>query len=338
MKLARADHAAPEFASRSVPTRPVSSQPVSSRPSAPEPTEPGSTRAARWSVLGGAACLSGSAVLVKLSGVEATTSAFLRCALALVALVPMAAVELRRRGRVGATSLAWAAAAGVCLGVDYLLWTRSIGDVGAAVATVLVSVQVIVLPVLARLCDGTRIPRRFLLVSPVMVAATGMVGGVFGGALGGGGAAGGGAHPVRGALLGVGAGVAYAGYLYLNRRCGERDPEHASTPVCVATAVAALVCGAVGLAGVGGAHLTLSLPAVAWAEMAALALLGQVAAYVLIGRGSRGVAPSTAGTLLLLQPALAVVLGLLVPREHPGAVALAGCAVMVAAVRLAQPR
>lgn len=296
---------------------------------------PAGPNASRWLVVSGAACLSGSAVLVKLSGVEATTSAFLRCALALVALVPMAAVELRRRGRVGAAPLGWAAAAGVCLGVDYLLWTTCIGDVGAAVATVLVSVQVMVLPVLARLCDCTRIPRRFLLVSPVMVAGTGMVGGVFDGALGGGG---GGAHPVRGALLGVGAGMAYAGYLYLNRRCGERDPGHSSAPVCVATAVAALVCGAVGLAGVGGAHLALSLPAVAWVEMAALALLGQVAAYVLIGRGSRGVAPSTAGTLLLLQPALAVVLGLLVLGEHPGAVALAGCAVMVAAVRLAQPR
>ncbi|MEU8122945.1 DMT family transporter [Spirillospora sp. NPDC049024] len=42
-----------------------------------------------------------------------------------------------------------------------------------------------------------------------------------------------------------------------------------------------------------------------------------------------------AGTLLLLQPVLAVALGAVVLGERPGAAQIAGCALVVAAVRLA---
>ncbi len=47
-------------------------------------------------VTSGAACLSASAVFVKLADIDAGTAAFLRCAIALVPLVPMLLFEARR--------------------------------------------------------------------------------------------------------------------------------------------------------------------------------------------------------------------------------------------------
>ena len=53
---------------------------------------------------------------------------------------------------------------------------------------------------------------------------------------------------------------------------------------------------------------------------------------LLIGRGSAGLAPGTAGALLLVHPVLSVVLGMLVLGETLTAWQVAGCALVVATV------
>jgi drug/metabolite transporter (DMT)-like permease len=264
-------------------------------------------------------------MFVKLAGANAGTSAFLRCAIALLVLVPLAAYELRRRGPLDARLVWCGIAAGVFLGLDYLMWTVSIFDVGAAIATVLVNVQVIAFPVLARLCGGVRLSRRFLLVSPVMLAGVALASGAFGGASGV-------SHPVRGAVLGVAAGVAYAAFLYLNRHSGERSPGHTVTPVCLATAAAG---GTAALIGPFTTGIDLTLPAAAWGWLTALALIGQALAWLLISVGARRLPPHATGGLLLLQPVLAVGFGVLVLREDPTPPQLLGCAVVIVSVWLA---
>lgn len=124
-------------------------------------------------VVGGAACASTSGVFIKLAGVEAASSAFLRC----VVLAPLAGYELHRRGLIDSRSVRYGLAAGAFLGIDYTMWTVSIFDVGAAIATVLANVQVIAFPVLARLFSGTPIPRRFLMATPVMLLGIALAGG-----------------------------------------------------------------------------------------------------------------------------------------------------------------
>ena len=57
---------------------------------APAPEAP--TALAASAVLAGALCLSISAILVKLAGVDAATTAVLRCAIAVIALVPVGSV------------------------------------------------------------------------------------------------------------------------------------------------------------------------------------------------------------------------------------------------------
>ena len=70
-------------------------------------------------MLAGALCLSASAVLVKLAGVDPSTTAVLRCAIACACLVPLALWERRRRGAASRTATLWAVVAGIALGVDY---------------------------------------------------------------------------------------------------------------------------------------------------------------------------------------------------------------------------
>ncbi|MCA1226647.1 DMT family transporter [Saccharopolyspora sp. 6M] len=273
-------------------------------------------------VVAGAGCLSGSALFVKLAEVGSGTAAFLRCAIALVALVPLAVREHRGHGPLEPALRRWAVASGVLLGLDYVLWTQSILDVGAGIATVLNNVQVLAFPLLALVFGGTPMERRFLFACPVMLAGIALTSGL----LAPGAQA---AHQGRGVLLGVASGVAYAGYLHLNRFSGHRSPRHVVTPVCLATAAAAVVTGGVGAVTTG---ITVDLPATSWLWLVLLALVGQVAAWLLLAAGGRGLAPGTSASLLLLQPVLAVGLGVLVLRESPTAVQLAGCATVVAAV------
>jgi drug/metabolite transporter (DMT)-like permease len=270
-------------------------------------------------IVSGAGCLSASAVFVKLADVNPGTAAFLRCAVALVVLVPMLMLENRRRGAMPWRLQRDAAIAGVFLGADYVMWTVSILDVGAAIATVLINVQVIVFPLLTRVLDGTRIPRRFLYACPVMLVGIAMAGGIGAGA----------AHPVRGTLLGIGAGSAYAVYLYLTRSCGRRSPRHVVSPVCTSTAAAAVTAGVISLLATG---LPLGIPGRSWGWIIALALLGQVAAWLLIGKGSPRVAPNASAALLLLQPLIALGLAFAVLRETPTPIQLCGCALVIGAV------
>ncbi|WP_258052941.1 DMT family transporter [Streptomyces sp. Ru73] len=282
----------------------------------------GTQTAAGLLVVAGAACLSASAMFVKLADINAGTAAFLRCAVALVPLIPMLVHEARRHGPLPGPLYRHAVSAGVFLGVDYVMWTVSILDIGAAISTVLINVQVIAFPVLARIFSGTPIPRRFLFTTPFMLAGIALAAGVLehdGQA----------PHPVRGAVLGVAAGVAYAMYLYLTRLSGQRSPQHLVAPVCISTGSAALASGGIALLTTG---LPLAIRPAAWGWIIALALLGQVAAWLFISKGSHRLAPNASAALLLLQPVMAIGFGLVVLGESPTVSQLAGCAVVIGAV------
>ncbi|OZC30066.1 EamA/RhaT family transporter [Gordonia polyisoprenivorans] len=274
-------------------------------------------------IVAGAAALSLSATFVKLGDVTAGTAAFLRCVIALAALIPMALWEVRRRGAMPVGLYPLAILAGIFLGADYIMWTASILDVGASIATVLINVQVIVLPVLALVIDRVAIPGRFALAAPCMLLGVAMAGGVIGDS---GIAA---AHAVRGSILGVAAGAAYAVYLFLNRRSVQRSPRHIVTPICVATASAAATAGVIA-AAMG--DINLSIPAASWGWMVALALIGQVAAWLFISTGSRSLSANVVAGLLLLQPVLAIVFGYLVLAETPTRIQIAGSVIVIAAV------
>ncbi|WP_314175219.1 DMT family transporter [Streptomyces winkii] len=165
-------------------------------------------------VVAGAACTSSSGMFIKLSEVNAGTAGFLRCALALVVLAPMAFAEWRRNGPRPMRLLVLDLAAGVLLGLDYVCWVRSIHDLGASIATLLLNVQLIVFPLLARFLTGARLARRFWVTAAVLLIGLALAGGAIGQAEPG-------SDPLSGVLFGSIAGVAFAGYLFLIRLGGE---------------------------------------------------------------------------------------------------------------------
>ena len=165
-------------------------------------------------VVAGAACTSSSGMFIKLSEVGAGTAAFMRCALALAVLLPMAVAEYRRIGRRPLRLLALDVSAGVLLGLDYVCWVESIHDLGASIATLLLNVQLLVFPLLARVLTGVRLARHFWLTAPVLLLGLALAGGAIGEAEPG-------SDPASGVLYGTIAGVGFAGYLFLIRLGGE---------------------------------------------------------------------------------------------------------------------
>lgn len=284
--------------------------------------EPGRARPS-LAVLGGALCLSVSAILVKLAGVDPATTAVLRCAIAVLALTPLALHERTRRGPLSRRGIGWAIAAGIALGVDYAAWTASIFHVGAGISTVLINVQVIALPLLAFVIDRERISGRFLVALPLMLLGISLVGGVWN-------AADLGEQVVIGSVLGLIAGIGYAIYLFLTRRATSREPTRMTQPLTWATASAAVTATAVA-PFTGGIHLA-GITAGSWMLLIALALLGQVVAWLLIHNGSIRLGAATTAALLLIQPILALALAAVILAEHPTVLQLLGALVVLIAV------
>lgn len=278
------------------------------------------------SVVIGAACLSVSAVLVKLAGVDAPTTAFLRCALAVLAMSPFVVWERRRHGSLSTHAALWSVAAGVALGMDYAAWTASIYDVGAGISTVLINVQVIVLPALALIVDREAIPRRFLAATPLLLGGVVLVGGI-------GSQHAVGDNPVRGTVLGLLAGIGYGSYLYLTRRGSRGRHTLLLQPLLVSTAVAAVTAAAVSPA-TGGLSLAHISPQ-AWVYLVLLAVLGQVVAWLFIHHASVRLPPTTTAGLLLTQPVLALGLSAAVLDEYPSALQWCGAAVVLVGVGIA---
>lgn len=277
-------------------------------------------------VVAGALCLSVSAILVKLAGVNAPTTAFLRCALAVVAMLPLVVWERRRHGRLSRRAAVWSVAAGVALGMDYAAWTASIYDVGAGISTVLINVQVIVLPALAFIVDREAIPQRFLVAAPMLLGGVVLVGGI-------------GSHnavgddPVRGTVLGLLAGIGYGSYLYLTRRGSRGRHTLLLQPLLVSTSVAAVTTAAVSPA-TGGLSFADISPA-SWVDLVLLAVLGQVVAWVFINHASVRLPPTTTAGLLLTQPVLALGLSAAVLDECPSALQWCGAVVVLVGVAVA---
>lgn len=275
----------------------------------------------RLVAVAGALFISLTAIFTKLAGAPTATVLFYRCLIAGIALAGLAWFEWRQRGGVPARTLAWQALGGALLGLDLALWTQSITYIGAGIATILNNVQVIVVPVLARLIFGERIPLRFLVAAPLMLAGLALAGGALGAD------ASSGSDPFMGAVLGLASGVAYAGYILIVGRSGG----HPSLQVLVATIAAGIVGTALG--GLwGGIDWTPGWPALAW--LAALALIGHVAGWVLLGMSLPALPAQVGASLLLLQPVLAVVFAMLLLGERPTAWQLLGCVIVVGVIGL----
>jgi drug/metabolite transporter (DMT)-like permease len=269
----------------------------------------------------GALTIAFSSILVRLSHASPSTAAIFRCAFALPILGLLAWLEGRRFGARPWAERRIVMVAGMCLGADLILWHHSIEDVGAGLATVLANIQVVLVPLVAWAVLSERPGRRVLAALPIALIGVVLISGALQhGAYG--------REPARGALFGLGAGVAYVGFLLLLRR-GGADLRRVAGPLFDATLTATLVAVCAGLV-VGDADLTPGWPGVGW--LTVLALTSQVLGWLLITTSLPRLPAAVTSLLLAIQPVASVALAALILGESPSSVQLLGVALVLAAV------
>ncbi|WP_082948204.1 DMT family transporter [Mycobacterium sp. 852014-52450_SCH5900713] len=274
----------------------------------------------------GALSVSASAVLLKLAATTPATATAARCLIALPVVMLLAAPEWRRRGGLPRRALLSAILCGALFAGDMLLWTQAIPEVGAGLSTVLVNVQVAVVPVLSWLADGERISRRFLLSLPALLVGVLLAGGLLEQGISG-------SDPIRGTMHAVGAALCYSGFLFLLRRGAQAGRPMQTYSVVLATS--AIVAVAVG----PWWHGLLVWPgwrALAWLTL--VAITGQLFGWLLVAFCSGRLPSTVSSALLLLTPVGAITLGAVALGERPSPLQLAGCALVMLAGYLGSTR
>jgi len=270
--------------------------------------------------LGGAVAISFSAVFFALSGVNPATGAFFRAAYALPALGLLYAA--RRGEDTRPASSRWLAfGAGLALGTDIVLWHTSIELIGAGLATLLANSQVVFVALAAWVIHKERPSRAAAIAALVVLVGVTLVSGV-------GQRAAFGDNPILGTGLALLAAMLYTTFLLAFRRSNERRAPP-SGPLLEATLGAtalALVAGALG----PGIEWAPHWPAHGW--LLALALGAQTAGWLLIGHALPRLPAVETATIILLQPALTMVWGVLIFGERPSALQIVGAAAVLTGV------
>lgn len=253
-----------------------------------------------WRMTLGAALLSTTGIFVAYTSVPATVSAFYRMAFGGAML--LAWVALRGRWQaIGLRDLAWATLPALGFACDLFQWHRSILVVGPGVATLLTNFQVFLLALVGLLFYRERLGRWF---APGMLVAIGglwlLVGAdwsLFSAAY------------RAGVWLGLGSCVAYAVYLLSFRHA--LSGHTALSPAQFLGLMSLESAVLLGLAGwLDGNPFGLH-GLVNWSALIGLGFFGQVLAWLLMVGAMPRLPASLVGLLLLLQPALAFVLDVL---------------------------
>lgn len=272
----------------------------------------------------GALTIAFSAIFVRLADVTPATAAIFRCAYALPPLALLAWLEHRRYGprAAGQSRLAWIA--GAFFAADLVLWHHAIEQVGAGLATVLGNTQVVFVPLAAWLLLSERPAARVAVSVPIVLVGVVLISGV----LGAGEAYG--RDPVLGVIFGVGTGLAYAGFILVQRRANA-DHRRPAGPLFDATLSAAVFSLLIGLP-LGEVDLVPAWPAHGW--LALLALGVQVGGWLLISISLPRLPAAITSVVLTVQPVGSVLLGIWILAEAPSTFQLFGVLFIIAGLLL----
>jgi len=267
----------------------------------------------------GALTIAFSAILVDLADVSPASAAFFRCLYALPALGVLAWWEDRRHGRRTWRERRLAIPAGVLFAVDLIAWNHAIADVGAGLATVLGNLQVVIVPFLALVLLGERVPRRILLSLPIVLFGILLVSGALdSGAYG--------VNPSRGVLFGVITALTYAAFLLIQRQ-GSADLRRPGGPLFDTSLVTAVLAGLYGLA-IGAGDLVPAWPSAGWLIL--LGLTSQALGWLLITLSLPRLPAAMTSLTLTIQPIASVALGAILLGQEPSVLQLAGVACILA--------
>jgi drug/metabolite transporter (DMT)-like permease len=272
----------------------------------------------------GAVAIAFSSILVRLSHASPSTAAIFRCVYALPVLGLLAWREDRLHGARSWEQRRVAVLAGAFFAGDLIMWHTSIEYVGAGLATVLANIQVVFVPLIAWMVLAERPGRRVLAALPIALIGVLLISGVLEhGAYG--------RNPGKGALFGIGAGVAYVGFLLLLRQ-GGADLRRPAGPLFDATATGAVGSLIIGLI-IGNARLVPTWPGAGW--LIVLALTSQVLGWLLITVSLPRLPAALTSLLLTIQPIGSVALAAVIFGEDPSLLQLGGVALVLAGLMVA---
>jgi drug/metabolite transporter (DMT)-like permease len=267
--------------------------------------------------------ISFSAIFVRLSEVSPVTAAFFR---GLYAIPPLLAVWWATRA--GDTrppaDRGLAVASGLLLALDLALWHASIGNIGAGLSTVLISVQVVFVGGAAWVVHRERPSGLALATIPVVLSGVILVSGL-------GRADAYGENPVAGVALAVAAAACYAGYQLVFRR-SNRGLVPPAGPVLDATAGLTLGAGLLAAPFDPGFSIAVTWPAHGW--LVAMAIICQALAWILIGMALPRLPALESSVILLTQPIGTVTWGWLLLGERMSWIQATGMVVILAGLAL----
>jgi drug/metabolite transporter (DMT)-like permease len=263
--------------------------------------------------------ISFSAVFVRLASVSPVTATFFRAAYALPILILCWIVQ-RANDRRTRRERWLAFASGIVLAIDLDLWHESIVLVGAGLSTVIANTQVIFVAAAARVLYRERLtPIRWTMIL-VVLAGVALASGLgrpdaYGSA------------PATGVVLGVLAGISYSTFLLIFREANKTSsrvgPLLDST---IGTAVGALA------STVLDPQFTFLPPLSAQPWLVLLAVGSQVVGWLLIGAALPRLPAVETSVLLVGQPVITVIWGVLIFGEHLSPLQWAGAAIVLAGV------
>lgn len=285
-------------------------------------TKPISKTTAYIIIMLGILALAFSAIMVKEANFESVTNAFLRCLIGFVTLVPFAYWEVKNKGKLNKNGILLAVLAGIFLGVDMTAWNYAIFFVGAGISSVLLNLQIIVMPMLAMGFDKFKPKKSFWVLVPIMIFGIILTGGIFDAAPSEGPTTiWGRPIAVVGTLLGILSGVCYGVYLYTSRKSGTLNPGLYIQPLMwvflaqlIPQAFTMIFISPDGWNVTQGVLVDGKLPmnpevlsgdmitAANWWWMIALAVVGHAMAWVFVQIGSVNLDPTIVAGLLLLSP------------------------------------
>ncbi|MDS9473216.1 DMT family transporter [Sporosarcina pasteurii] len=314
----------------------------------------GSTGKAYLLLIIGIIFLAFTAPWVKQSNFDPATSVILRCSIGGLALLPFAIREAKKLGPLNRTGVILSLVAGLFLGIDFTAWNYSIYYVGSGIASILLNLQIIILPALAFLIDKERVPRSFFIIAPIMILGIVLSGGI----IGGGGETGGPTTihgmPIAliGTLEGSLSGICYGIYLYTSRKATKVNRGQfiqpmlwASIAQLVAPAFVMLFLSHRGFDVTHGVMVNGVLPmnpettlgdpitAMNWFWMFVLAIAGQAMAWTFVQYGSVRLNSTIVAGLLLLSPISTVaIIAVVLFGEIPNFIQVIGIIIVLGAV------
>jgi drug/metabolite transporter (DMT)-like permease len=278
----------------------------------------------RLAALIGALCIAFSGIFYRFAEVTPATATVFRCLYGLPILALVAALEHRRYGPLPRHLATLSIAAGVFFAADLLSWTHAVDQVGAALATVIANMQVLVVPVIAWVVLRERPPRAAILAVPIVLAGAVLISGVVGtGAYG--------SNPPLGVALALFAAVMYSGYLLVIRH-GGRDLRRPAGPVALASASTVVVAAVYGLVS-GELDPVPYLPAHFW--LALVGITSQSIGYLVISISLPRLPAALTSIILLAQPVATVVLARILLDETPSLDQLLGVILVIGGIAAA---